>query len=309
VISTFFTRDPIVEFRALLARQGWTVTHAETFETDGRIAKPVAGPRQAAHVFHPHLMDNTTRKVLRILLLDRASREDLLHVCSNEKRIDDILARLEEDGLIAQAGANWGKSAACGHIHDIGATLEWVVAEWFRSQLLSPALHGVTIKEVPHGGDLDVVAVVNDLRVWVECKAVNARHGVSKPDLRRFLQRAHDFNPEVAILLVDTDAQIDATIQALNYICAEMDRALGQAAGLSQSGTASPQATFQARRTNELWWGGANRFVTTVRRSIDTSLKAVLRLYHSDIRHYVYPYGGSPTYAYDFVAGTVTQLT
>jgi hypothetical protein len=309
VISTFFSRDPIVEFTALIARQGWTVTHAETFESDGRIAKPISGPRQAAHVFHPQLMDNTMRKVLRILLLDPASREDLLRVCSNGKRLDGILAQLEEDGLIAHDGTKWGKSAACSHVHDIGATLEWVVAEWFRSQLLSSALHGVTVKEVPNGGDLDVVAVVNDLRVWVECKAVNARHGVSEPDLRWFLQRAHDFNPEVAILLMDTDARVDSTIQTLNSICAEMDGAFRQASGLPQSGTAAPQATFQVRRANQLWWGGANRFVTTVRQSIDTSLKAVLRLYHSEIRHYVYPYDGAPNYAFDYIAATITKVT
>lgn len=65
----------------------------------------------------------------------------------------------------------WTKGSACQHISNIGHTLEWYVAEYFRDSYQALARHGVEIKELTVGGDLDVVALKDGKRILVECKS------------------------------------------------------------------------------------------------------------------------------------------
>lgn len=309
MISSFLSRDPVEEFAVYLRRQGWTVTQALTYQTDSRIlkAKNAASPRQAPNQLYEFLAKKTVRKLLRAILSGPQTREKLLRICHNEQELDKILADFEGDGFVKSIGKEWTRGPACAGIDSIGPTLEWLVAEWFRSRLLSPAQHGVCIAEVPRGGDLDVVGIVNDLRVWVECKTKKPQD-LTEEELRWYLQRAYDFNPEMAVLLIDTNGPIEEPINVLNRICAEMKWKQQTLAGLASNERQRMQLEiFQRRYKKELWWGEGNRFVTNVVHTIEASLMAVLRLYHNEIRHYSSP-GGPPEYAYDYVAGKVTKL-
>lgn len=126
-----------------------------------------------------------------------ASRDtnQLREMCGNELKLAKILAYLEAGNVIARNGNTWTKGPQCSKINDIGHTLEWYVAEWFRRYLKVPARHGVSLQELRYGGDLDVVAFVNDLRVIVECKATGRPDRFSKSKAQQFLQRVQDFNP------------------------------------------------------------------------------------------------------------------
>ncbi len=309
MISTFFARDPVLEFEVYLRRQGWTVTQALTYETDSRVLKirNSASPRQSPHQLYEFLARKTVRKLLRAILAGPQTREMLLRICHNEQDLDKILADFELDGFAIKSGNEWVKGPACVGIDNIGPTLEWLVAEWFRSTLLSPTQHGVCIAEVPRGGDLDVVAVLNNLRVWVECKSKKPQD-LTEEELRWYLQRAHDFHPEMAVLLIDTNSSIEEPIKLLNRICADMEwkrRVLVDPTAKERP--QPPEEIFQRRNKKELWWGGDNRFVTNVVNTIDASLMAVLRLYHNEVQHYIYPYG-PPEYIFDYVAGQVSKL-
>lgn len=309
MISSFPSRDPVEEFAVYLRRQGWTVTQALTYQTDSRILKVnnPASPRQSPSQLYEFWARKTVRKLFRAILTLPQTREMLVRICHNEQELDKMLADFEEDGFAENTGKVWRRGPACADIDSLGPTLEWLVAEWFRSRLLCPALHGVCIAEVPRGGDLDVVAMVNDLRVWVECKTTKPQD-LTEEELRWYLQRAQDFNPEMAVLLIDTNSPLEEPINVLNRICAQM-----QWKQQELSGQAAPERrriqldTFQRHHKKELWWGGGNRFVTNVVTTLEASLMAVLRLYHNDIRHYRSP-GGPPKYAYDYVAGKVARV-
>ncbi len=98
------------------------------------------------------------------------------------------------------------------------------------------------LEEIRNGGDLDVVAFVETVRVWAECKAVPQQ-----------------------------------------------------------------ELPHQRRRFRGLYWAPRNVYVANVQGKIGDTLDAVLRLYDSQIRHYVF-FGGPVDYAMEFVAGTVTKI-
>ncbi len=309
MLSSFFARESIEAFEVSLRRQGWTVTQALTYQTDARVLKVTntASPRLSPSQLSEFLARKTVRKLLRAILTGPQTREKLLHICDQEQELDKILADFEADGFATNIGHQWTKGPACTGIDSLGPTLEWLVAEWFRSRLLSPAQHSVCIAEVPRGGDLDVVAMVNDLRIWVECKSKKP-HDLTEEELRWYLQRAQDFQPEMAVLLIDTNSFIEEPVNVLNRICAEMQWKQHALSGPASRERGNIQLeTFQHRHKRELWWGGGNRFVTNLVTTLEASLMAVLRLYHNEIRHFSSP-GGPSEYAYDYVAGQVTRL-
>src|SRR5262249_29478139 len=156
---------PLEEFAVSLRRQGWTVTHALTYQTDARVlkVKNPASPRQDQRRLYEFLARKTVRKLLRAILTGRQTRERLLRICLNEQELDQIVADFEVDGFAERSSNEWTRGPASAGIDSMGPTLEWLVAEWFRSRLLCPAQHGVCLAEVPRGGDLDVVAMVNDV--------------------------------------------------------------------------------------------------------------------------------------------------
>jgi hypothetical protein len=132
----------------------------------------------------------------------------LREMCTDEKKLTRILVFLEAGTCIVRKSDRWTKGAQCSQVNEIGHTLEWYVAEWFRRYLKVPALRGVSLNELRYGGDLDVVAFVNDLRVIVECKATGRPDRFSKAKAQQFLQRVQDFNPEIAVLLFDTERRV-----------------------------------------------------------------------------------------------------
>jgi len=298
------------DFRVMLRRQGWHLITCKPLYTDPEVIaiRQTESPRNIAtgdRAFHEFLGDTIIRKLLRAILARPRTRQELLQISSNEQGLDQVVAILEQDGLITRESEIWEKGPECLAIDNIGPTLEWYVAEWFRSQLQVPARHGVLLEEVAEWGDLDVVAFVNDIRVMVECKS--ARPGdISEDELRYFLQRAATFNPEIAVLLIDTESPISRPIEILNAIYLDLawkDARLSNPSLQDNAQLAAPKIEPQPD-SKGLYWGARNIYVTNVRRSIDASLSAVLRLYHARVRHLSF-YGGDNIW--NFVTGTVSK--
>jgi hypothetical protein len=299
------------DFSVMLRRQGWHLIQCKPPYTDPAVIaiRLTESPHNIAtgdRAFHEFLGDTIVRKLLRAILARPRTRQELLRSCSNEQKLDQVVAILEQDGLITRELETWKKGPECRTIDNIGPTLEWYVAEWFRSQLQVPARHGVLLEEVAQWGDLDVVAFVNDVRVMVECKSAKP-DDIPEAELRHFLQRAATFNPEIAVLLIDTESPILKPIEILNAIYPELAWQDSQLSTPSLSENAQidvpriePQPDFKG-----LYWGARNIYVTSVQRSIDASLSAVLRLYHARIRHLSFVGG---TNIWNFVAGTVSKL-
>jgi hypothetical protein len=290
------------------------MTHCKPIYTDSRviaIRKPrhLLSLERGPAAWHSLIGENTTRKLLRALLNKARTMDELLSICGDENKLRWYLALLEDGGIVARSGEAWTRGPEVQGIDNIGPTLEWYVAEWFRSELHAPARHGVAIKEVPRGGDLDVVAFVSDVRVFVECKTAKPS-AISQNELRQFLQRAADFNPEIAVVLVDTESSVQPVADGINDIFADLARketALrnprqGQAGDITKGATISEQPEARG-----LYWGRRNIYTTRVRDGVDAALSAVLRLYYAHVRHLVYLWG-RPEVKYDLLKGTVAWV-
>jgi hypothetical protein len=91
---------------------------------------------------------------------------------------------------------------AAQDIPNIGRTLEWYVAEWFRKDYRALACHGVETQELPIPGDLDVVALRDGMCLLVECKSSPQ---IATQKLHNLLERSTAFHPDMTLLLIDTE--------------------------------------------------------------------------------------------------------
>ncbi len=256
------------DFDLMLRRQGWYLVQHRPITTDPRV---IHFPSEV-HAAHPTLLyeafgETTFRKLLRHIFYHRqGTLNELRSICSGEQKLSKYLDFMQEQLLVELEGETWRKGEYYKAINNIGSTLEWYIAEWFRTWLQVPARHGVTIKGVADGGDLDVVAFVDGIRVMVECKSGSPSQ-ISETDVQLFFRRAADFNPEIAVLLIDTESRIDQQIDIFNRLRSGGDPLKPQDAG------------------KNLYWGARHIYVTNTKPGIGESLSAILRLYYSKIRH------------------------
>ena len=260
------------QFEIMLRRQGWHLIRHKPVHSDSKVIRlhcqqDEDNLKNGGTLFYDAFGDNTFRKLLRhIFFHKRCMHEDLKRICSSDQKLAKYLGFMTDHALIIPEDECWQKGAAYKDIDNIGPTLEWYVAEWFRSWLQVPARHSVVIKDVADGGDLDVVAFVDGIRVMVECKSGSPSQ-ITEMDMKLFLRRADDFNPEIAVLLIDSESRIDQQVEMLNRFRIGSD-------------------PIQAQDSHKsLYWGARHIYVINARSSIADALSAVLRLYYARIRY------------------------
>jgi hypothetical protein len=225
-----------------------------------------AGSRTHPDAFFYHFGDTSFRKLLRSIYDHRqCTRDELKKICGNEQILDEHLAYMAQKNVAVQADNFWSVSPRYEDIRGIGKTLEWYVAEWFRLILQVPARHSVHIPDMPHGGDLDVVAFLNGQKVFVECKSGNPAN-ISNTHLELFLRRAADFNPVIALLLIDTQSKIDTQINMLKNVYLESDLVKPNSLNLER-------------------WDAGCVHIRNVEKSIAHTLRSVLRDHSSNVYH------------------------
>jgi hypothetical protein len=278
-------------FPVMLRRQGWHLIECSPVYTDPRVIQWRGTFTREAQdsgyaTFYAAFGDNTVRKVVRAILNKSRTMADLKAICGDEAKLQGLLAYLEAGGVAIRDSAGWAKGPSCRDIDNTGTTLEWYVAEWFRHELQVPARHGVKLEEVHGGGDLDVVAFINDIRVLVECKT-GKPDALSETDIRWFLQRALEFAPEIAVLLMDTESPITRPVQLVAEVIAEMNwlEAHPDATESPAEVRTGIVPTPEVPGFPGLFCCARNVFLTGVTDSIDASLSAVLRCYYSYLRH------------------------
>src|SRR5690348_11963901 len=173
----FAVNGPDDGFHVALRRRGWHLTNLAPVYNDPKVIRwrtpyESAVDEQQAMSFYDAFGDTTLRKVLRAVFGSESppNEERLRSICGNKKRLAEILAYLEQGGFIEVVDGAWIRGPTCQDIDNIGTTLEWYVAEWFRRELQAAARHGVILEDAPEGGDLDVIAFFNETCVFVECK-------------------------------------------------------------------------------------------------------------------------------------------
>lgn len=158
---------------------------------------------QAKEEFYRLLHRYSFRLWLRdlIKLREGDNPEAVCSYCSTSSR-RYYMEALSRMGIVEAAPGGAWRLLREG-VSSFGETLEWFVAEIFRREFGAQVLHGVSFRSPPPGGDFDVLAAVEGLLVYVECKSSPPR-GIEAEEMAGFLGRSHLLAPHAALFLVDT---------------------------------------------------------------------------------------------------------
>jgi hypothetical protein len=89
----------------------------------------------------------------------------------------------------------------------LGPTLEWFMAEVLRREFSCPALYGLRCRGGRHGGDYDVVALMEGWLLYMEVKSSPPKN-IEGVEIQSFLDRVKDFLPHLALFFVDTELRL-----------------------------------------------------------------------------------------------------
>lgn len=92
-------------------------------------------------------------------------------------------------------------------VRSFGGFLEWFLAEALQREFAIPALWGVKVRGLPHGGDLDIVANLEGRLVYLEAKSSPPKQ-IDFPQVQAFLGRLSDLRPDLALFVVDTELRM-----------------------------------------------------------------------------------------------------
>jgi len=260
------------DFDLILKRQGWYDFSYQSIYNDPQVINHrllINGKTYAT--FFKLFGDTTFRKILSFIFSGPRTKEELEQRYGG-KKLDGYLDFLKEQEIAMYEDSFWRKAPQYAHVQDMSRTLEWYVAEWFRYELKAPARHGVHIEGIGDGGDLDDVAFVDGARIMVECKSGDPAN-ITEAHLELYLRRAADFNPDVALLLIDTDQEINKQLEMLKKVYLKSDHI-------------GPNSSKQ--------WNIACVHVRNVKNSIDRSLRETLKT-HSANHYNDRPLIGLPT--------------
>lgn len=196
--------------RALSQRGLPVVHHGDTTQ----VMLPPEAQSNAVDRFYTLLRRYSFRLFLRDLIRspDGASLDSLMRYCSL-KTVRAYLKELAQIGLLHVDG-QWRWQWLRDPVPSFGPTLEWFVWQIFQREFLAPGIFNVRLDRTRHGGDYDVIALVNHRLVYVEVKSSPPR-GVEMPAVRAFLNRLKDLQPDVAVFLVDTELRMRDKIAVL----------------------------------------------------------------------------------------------
>ncbi len=163
------------------------------------------------------------------------------------------------------------------------------------------------LEDAPEGGDLDVFAFFNEICVFVECKT-GKPDDIKERDIRLFLQRAHVFGPDIAILLIDSKSPLTLPIHLVAKVTLELNWLSSHPEATAVPADFQPNPSIEefvreltVPGHKEMYRCSHLAFLTGVPVSIDASLSAVLRYYYAYFRHQlIFP---APP-EWDFLAGT-----
>lgn len=188
--------------------------------------------------------------------------ETLSRYCST-RTARSYLAALAGLG-IARTDPSGGYALIPQHVLSFGPTLEWFVCEVFRREFLAPSLCSVRLRMTRHGGDYDVITLLNRHLVYVEVKSSPPR-GVEQPAVAAFLRRLRDLRPRAAIFLVDTQLRMKDKIVPM------FEEAFGT---LAAEGRETPAVH---RLVNEIFHAGHALYLVNSQKGIYSNLRVCLQ--------------------------------
>jgi len=184
-----------------------------TLSRRGFDIKDIADTRdviQTTDSFYKNLRSVSFRQILKVIYDADAGidESEILKKLSNltPNSLSSKIKALSDDGCVIKDNSTNKYSKAFGK--DYARTFEWFICEVFKRELKGIASSGVKILNLRCGGDFDVIARLEDLLVYIECKSGSILN-ITKDEITNFLARYKELAPSFSILLIDTNGLPD----------------------------------------------------------------------------------------------------
>jgi hypothetical protein len=177
-----------------------------------------------------------------------------------------------------------------------GHHLEWYLASLCREELRTAASWNVKVRDLPSGGDFDVLLNAGNL-IYVELKSARPSD-ISENELRQFLQRRVELSPELAILMVDTDDDIQTLVDLVNRIVVAVYRTMPT---IPEDYEPKEPLIGPRPAISGIHWGLRNLYFAGSQPSFLKQLRGCLRFYNEFAKHQTYLGGQSPNFLTDGV--------
>ena len=171
--------------------------------------------------FYQNFKSSSYRQVLKLIYdseIGIKASEILKRLSSlTQDALESLLSQLTEDKCIVKDSVDDKYRRASDN--DYARTFEWFICEVFKQELKGIASSGVKILKLRCGGDFDVLARLEDLLVYIECKSGSV-FNISKDDITNFLARYKELAPSFTILIIDTNGlppEFYATFEQANW--------------------------------------------------------------------------------------------
>jgi hypothetical protein len=151
----------------------------------------------------------------------------------------------------------------------LGPTLEWYLAEVLRREFACPAFYGLRCRGGRHGGDYDVVALMEGRLLYMEVKSSPPKN-IEGVEIQSFLDRLKDFLPHLALFFVDTELRLKDKI--VPFFETELF-----ASGLRDNGNPPPVQKLG----DEIFFAPPRIYILGSKRSIVKNMATCFRHYFS----------------------------
>jgi hypothetical protein len=278
-MSTIQTNSftPTPSLKALLTRRGFRYLGRGD---EAQIVRPKVTSNQIAKEYYDSLGDYTFRKVLRHLIARKrpVDNQEILSMCA-EPTLGQVRDFLVRSAIVeVTKDERWNLKE---QVDSFGYTLEWYVSQLLTRELGAISEWSVKIDGLLAGGDLDVLAFIDSVLLYIECKAKRTEE-IGESEVRNFLQRSQDMAPELAIMLIDTDSELDSLLNRFQTILLPIQRV---ASGIRDQNWKS-EKPFIAKVIgfHRMYFGLQRIFVTYSQPSIQHALQDCLRYYHTYVK-------------------------
>jgi hypothetical protein len=269
--------DEMYSIENTLKRRGYV------YAGEGHTKNVILPGRQAdIERFFQYMSSRTFRNILKKIVVKKHDirQEDFETECSQDK-LHKYLGFLESSGVLNKEPSSSFSLAL--DVDEFGYTLEWYVAELFKRELGCTAAWGVRVKDISVGGDFDVLARIEAQLACVETKATSPE-SVTKPEIRHFLQRDREFDPDISVFLVDTKNNLSGLITAFEeVITSAMDESIS---------IRDPNYRRKIQQLNNfrgIYHPFPRMFIINSKPSILTNLRRCLKYYFDTVIHSTYP--------------------
>jgi len=159
---------------------------------------------QTTDSFYENLKSVSFRQILKSIYdaetgLDESEILEKLSSLTRES-LSSKMRLLLYDGCVIKDNSKYSKTVG----KDYSRTFEWFICEIFKRELKGIASSGVKILNLRCGGDFDVIARLEDLLVYIECKSGSILN-ITEDEITNFLARYKEIAPSFSILLIDTN--------------------------------------------------------------------------------------------------------